>query len=97
MINWKEAAVVAGMAVLLIGGWKMLSGVDAAEKLAQKNMVTEAVYNAALTCYAVEGAYPLSLDYLRDNYGLTYDENRYRVYYDAFSSNLFPSISVMEA
>lgn len=96
MINWKEAAVVAGMAVLLIGGWKMFTGVDEAEKTAQKTMVTEAVYNAALTCYAVEGAYPLSLDYLREHYGLTYDENRYRVFYDAFSSNLFPTISVME-
>ncbi len=96
MITWKEAAVIAGTAALLIGGWQMFSGVDRAEKDAQTRMVTEAVRDAALTCYAVEGAYPMSLDYLCDNYGLAYDENRYRVTYDAFSSNLFPEIRVTE-
>ena len=32
---------------------------------AQTDFVTKAVHNAALTCYAVEGAYPTDLEYLR--------------------------------
>ena len=96
MINWKEAAVIAGMAALMVLGWNTFSGVDRAEQSAQIEMVTEAVQNAALSCYAVEGAYPLSIDYLRDNYGLSYDSSRYRVTYDAFSTNLFPEIRVTE-
>ena len=54
------------------------------------------MHNAALTCYAVEGAYPDSLDYLRDHYGLAYDQDRYYVSYDAFASNLVPEIHVVE-
>jgi len=96
MISWKEVAVVGGMAALMIFGWNTFSSVDRAERSAQTQMVTEAVQNAALTCYAVEGAYPMSLQYLRDNYGLSYDTERYRVSYDAFSSNLFPEIRVTE-
>ena len=32
-------------------------------------------------CYAVEGSYPKSLEYLKENYGLTYDEDKYFVDY----------------
>ena len=58
--------------------------------------VRDAVRNAALTCYAVEGAYPEDLQYLRDHYGLAYDASRYKVTYDAFASNLLPDIYVVE-
>ena len=54
------------------------------------------MHNAALTCYAVEGAYPEDLDYLREHYGLAYDQSRYIVNYDAFASNLIPEIFVVE-
>jgi cell division protein FtsI/penicillin-binding protein 2 len=63
---------------------------------AQTEMVEKAVHNAVLTCYAVEGAYPDDLDYLRENYGLAYDAERYYVTYDAFASNLLPEIYVTE-
>ena len=63
---------------------------------AQTQFVTDAVHNAALTCSAVEGAYPTSLEYLRSHYGLAYDESRYMVRYDAFASNLLPEITVIE-
>ena len=59
-------------------------------------MVRDAVKNAALTCYAVEGLYPAELQYLRDNYNLSYNEDRYIVYYEAVASNLMPSIKVVE-
>lgn len=62
----------------------------------ETGMVRQAVKNAALTCYAVEGAYPPTLDYLRENYGLAYDEDRYIVAYDGFASNLMPDIRVLE-
>lgn len=61
---------------------------------AQTEMVEKAVHNAVLTCYAVEGAYPADIDHLVENYGLAYDENRFLVTYDAFASNIFPSIRV---
>ena len=92
----KEIAVLLLMALLIVGAWRLVSRVDTAHDRAQTQFVRDAVRNAALTCYAVEGAYPESLEYLRSNYGLAYDEDRYRVNYDAFSDNLVPEIFVVE-
>ena len=62
----------------------------------ETQIVRDAVRQAAMTCYAVEGSYPDSVTYLRENYGLAYDESRYLVIYDAFASNLMPDIRVLE-
>lgn len=37
---------------------------------------------ALITCYSVEGRYPESVQYLRKNYGFTYDKNSYFITYD---------------
>ena len=92
----KEIAIVLLMAALLAGVWMLVSGVEKTNSSAQTQFVYEAVHNAALTCYAVEGAYPENLEYLRENYGLAYDRTRYYVSYDAFASNLMPEIFVVE-
>ena len=49
-----------------------------------------------MACYAAEGAYPTSLDYLKERYGVQIDEERYTVYYSAFAENLMPDITVLE-
>jgi len=92
----REIAIVLLMAALLAGVWLLVSRVGNSSGEAQTKFVTDAVRNAALTCYAVEGAYPNDLEYLRSHYGLAYDQSRYIVRYDAFGSNLMPSISVLE-
>ena len=74
----------------------LVSRVDTAQSGAQTQFVYDAVHNAALTCYAVEGAYPDDLEYLRTHYGLAYDQDRYMVRYSAFASNLLPEIYVTE-
>ena len=92
----KEIAVCLLMALLLTGIWLLVSRVDTAQDDAETRFVSDAIRDAAVTCYAVEGAYPMSLDYLRDNYGLAYDQSRYMVTYDAFASNQMPEIYVTE-
>lgn len=92
----KEIAIVLLMVLLLAGVWLLVSRVDTAHSGAQTQFVYDAVRNAALTCYAVEGAYPNNLEYLRSHYGLAYDESRYAVQYSAFASNLVPEIYVVE-
>ena len=92
----KEIAIALLMVLLLGGVWLAVSRVSGAHDKAETQFVEDAVLNAALTCYAVEGAYPEDLDYLRSNYGLAYDESRYYVTYDAFASNLVPEIYVVE-
>ena len=92
----REIAIVLVMLLVVGGVWLLINRVGTSSGNAQTQFVTEAVHNAALTCYAVEGAYPTNLEYLRKNYGLAYDQSRYLVRYDAFGSNLMPDISVTE-
>ena len=92
----REIAIVLLMVLLLCGAWLLITRLGNKSGAAQTEFVTDAVHNAALTCYAVEGAYPTSLEYLRAHYGLAYDQSRYFVRYDSFGSNLMPDISVTE-
>ena len=52
------------------------------------------IRRAVITCYAQEGRYPASIDYLKENYGL-YVSDDYIVYYDIFASNIMPDITVI--
>lgn len=53
-----------------------------------------ALRKAAVTCYAVEGRYPANLEELRSRYGVVIDSTRFAVFYDAFSTNQMPNITV---
>ena len=55
----------------------------------------QALQRTAVACYAVEGVYPPDVAYMRQHYGLTYDESRYIVHYDPVASNFMPKITVM--
>jgi len=57
--------------------------------------IESALQRAIVTCYAVEGKYPPSLDYIYENYGVRVDEGRYAVFYDVVAANLMPSVQVM--
>lgn len=96
MINRKEIAIVLLMVLLLAGVYTLVSRLSNTQSSAQTQFVQDAVRNAALTCYAVEGAYPEDVEYLRQNYGLAYDRDRYMVSYDAAMGNMVPVIYVTE-
>ena len=61
-----------------------------------REQLETALRRAAVTCYAAEGIYPPSLDYMIEHYGVQVDESRYAVYYDIFADNLMPDITVLE-
>ncbi|MBQ2957046.1 MAG: hypothetical protein IJE08_11355 [Clostridia bacterium] len=88
------AVTVILFALLFSGAVMILNYVDDTSNEAQMNMVRDAVRNAVLTCYAVEGTYPESIEYLVEHYGLAYDDSRFLITYDAFASNIFPDIRV---
>ena len=56
--------------------------------------IRRAVERSALQCYVVEGVYPPNLKYLQENYGLQVNTKDFYVTYDAFASNLPPSVMV---
>lgn len=58
--------------------------------------VTRSVQNAVTLCYSIEGAYPESLEYLTENYGVSYDRESYIIHYECFASNIRPTVTVIE-
>lgn len=54
------------------------------------------IQTASIECYAVEGMYPPSVEYLEENYGIQIDRNKYNVFYSGFASNMLPDITVVE-
>ena len=95
-IQKKDLAAGAVFVALIVGFVAMVGSLTDSSGDQEINLVQEAVKNAALTCYAAEGSYPDSLDYLRQNYRLAYNQERFVVEYEAFASNLMPTINVLE-
>jgi len=56
----------------------------------------ESIRRAVINCYASEGMYPPSIDYLREHYGIAIDERRYVIHYQIYGSNLMPDIAVFK-
>ena len=92
---WRKlgaAAFFAGVLALFLLGLDSLSGVTARQ---EAEGLKNSILRSAVHCYALEGFYPDSLGYLRDHYGLRYDEDKYIVSYEIIGSNLMPDVSVI--
>lgn len=95
-MNRRDWIKLLSIVLVLAAAVLLVNRIDTAQDAAETDIVRDAVKNAALTCYAVEGAYPDSVEYLREHYRLAYDEDRYLITYDAFASNMIPDIWVTE-
>lgn len=87
------AAAVLLTAVLLICRTAQTSARDIQEESAVA--LRAAIQRNALQCYVVEGAYPSSLAYLEENYGLQINRKDFFVTYEAFAPNLPPYVQVI--
>lgn len=72
-----------------------LSSVNSTTQAQQQESLAAAIRRSAVHCYATEGAYPANLSYLKEHYGIRYDEKKYLVDYEVFASNLMPEITVI--
>ena len=62
----------------------------------QRESLERALNQSITSCYAVEGAYPESLEYLTEHYGLTYDHDRFFVDYRISGANIYPDVTLLE-
>ena len=62
----------------------------------QKESLENALNRSITYCYAVEGSYPESLDYLKEHYGITYDEDRFFVDYKIIGANILPDVTIIQ-
>lgn len=82
----------AMLAWFIIASTNAASSTDKQELSALKTNIE----NGITMCYAVEGAYPVDVEYLCDHYGLIYDSSRYIIHYERFASNIRPTVMVLE-
>ena len=73
-----------------------ISSISAGTRKRQKESLENAIMRSVTHCYAVEGSYPADLDYLKENYGLTYDETLFFVDYQMIGANILPDITIIE-
>lgn len=81
---------------ILAGFFLAMSSLDQKTQAEQKKSLEQALMRNVVYCYATEGFYPPGMDYLKEHYGVSYDEDRYLVDYRVEGSNLMPSITVIE-
>ena len=87
------SALIFVVALTLMINLLFLIGENAGEK--QLETLENTLRRACVTCFAVEGRYPPDLPYLMENYGVSYDEARYFIRYEAFSDNIMPDLAVL--
>lgn len=61
-----------------------------------KLQLEDALRRTAVACYASEGVYPPSIEYMEEHYGIQIDKKRYVVHYQVFASNIMPEITILE-
>ena len=80
------------LTVIIVG----LGNTEASVDRRGQSLAEDAVRRAAVSCYAFEGSYPESYDYLKENYNLKINEDIYAVDYIVFASNVMPDITVLK-
>jgi len=83
---------VAVMCMIVFG----LRQTEQASRSEGLRVLEDSIRRAVVVCYAVEGRYPSSIEYIEENYGIHIDRTKYVVHYDIFASNLLPDITVIE-
>ena len=58
-------------------------------------ILEDALNNAIVTCYAIEGVYPESIEYIVDKYGVIYDDKKFFISYEKDLVNVKPKVTVI--
>jgi len=90
--DWFKLAVIV---VVLAAAVLLVTRISRTQDVAETELIENAVRSAALNCYALEGAYPVDVEYLREHYQLVYNDDRYLVVYNAEMENVMPEILVL--
>ena len=93
IFRWLAAALAALSLIFFISS---LASVDRQQGEEGRQQLETALRRAAVACYAAEGVYPPTVEYLQEHYGVQIEEERYIVFYEIFANNLMPDITVLE-
>lgn len=86
--------ILAAVLILLLQGAEAMQSRIRTDRL---NTLRDAIQRASVQCYAIEGRYPPSIEYLEEHYGIVIDRERFYVFYEGWASNVMPEITVLPA
>ncbi len=92
-------SVLLGLCVFAIVAAIVLSAVSRASEASDREglkLAEDAIRKAAVSVYALEGAYPATYEDLKAQSGIAVDEEKYIVQYEIFASNIMPEITVLD-
>lgn len=73
-----------------------IGSVSNANTSREKESLEDTLDRDIMHCYAVDGVYPPSLEFIEKNYGLHYDTERLYIDYQPVASNIYPDVTVIE-
>lgn len=91
-VNFSLCFFIAVIAVFIIG----ITVVSSRNEKDELEVLQKALNKDIVHCYAVEGYYPPSLEYIEEHYGLTYDHDKYIVDYESIGNNIIPTVTIVE-
>ena len=95
-LNLKGILFTVFVAVTVLVFLTAIGKLEQGHEKAGKAQLEAAIRRSAVACYAAEGIYPPTIDYLKEHYGIQIDEEKYTVIYEVFAENLMPEITVLE-
>lgn len=94
--KWKKIKIATvGFVVALVFFLYGITSISSMTLDKQEESLQTAINRSVIQCYAVEGTYPPSLSYLKEHYGLTYDDSLFFVDYESIGSNMMPDITII--
>lgn len=84
------------LAACILFGMQRCSVLIAQRTLSERRLNLENAVEKGITgCYALEGRYPPSIEYLEKSYGLIYDRETFYVDYRPIGANIRPDFYVL--
>lgn len=90
--------VIQALVIILIFTGVIFASSKLSDRVNQdrREIIQDSINRYVVQCYALEGGYPHSLDYLEDNYTLVLDHSKYVYHYKFIGYNMMPEIAVFE-
>ena len=93
LISGASVSIVLFIGIIL---FFVVSISNASKEIDDNEVITlrKSIDKAIVNCYAIEGAYPESIEYIEENYGVVIDRDRFIVIYEVLGPNVLPNVIV---
>jgi len=95
--SWRRPLGSAALFLILFLFFLLgISHVSRETQSKQAESLRQSISRSIAHCYATEGFYPESLEYLKEHYGIRYDTDTFFVDYQVLGENIFPDVTILE-